>query len=93
MATLAIDSIDLYYGAAQALRGVSLTRETGKVTCVLGRNGVGKSLAAARHHGRAARRAAARITWKGEDSAHWRPMTAPGAASPMCRRAARSSRC
>ncbi len=43
MTTLAIDGIDLYYGAAQALRGVSLTAETGEVTCVLGRNGVGKS--------------------------------------------------
>ncbi len=43
MSTLQIDSLDLYYGAAQALRGVSLTVETGKVTSVLGRNGVGKS--------------------------------------------------
>src|SRR5207249_3711172 len=33
----------LYYGAAQALRGVSLQAEPGKVTCVLGRNGVGKT--------------------------------------------------
>ena len=33
----------LHYGAAQALRGVSLTAEPGKVTCVLGRNGVGKT--------------------------------------------------
>ena len=30
------------YGAAQALRKVSLSVETGKVTCLLGRNGVGK---------------------------------------------------
>ena len=36
-------NIDLYYGAAQALRGISLKAEPGKVTCVLGRNGVGKS--------------------------------------------------
>jgi urea transport system ATP-binding protein len=36
-------SIDLHYGAAQALRGVSLKAEPGKVTCVLGRNGVGKT--------------------------------------------------
>jgi len=36
-------SIDLYYGAAQALRTISLTAEPGKVTCVLGRNGVGKT--------------------------------------------------
>ena len=40
---LNVDSIDLYYGAAQALRGVSLKAAVGKVTCVLGRNGVGKS--------------------------------------------------
>ena len=38
-----VDNINLYYGAAQALRGVSLSAEPGKVTCVLGRNGVGKT--------------------------------------------------
>src|SRR6266849_1164784 len=36
-------SIDLHYGAAQALRGVSLQAAVGEVTCVLGRNGVGKT--------------------------------------------------
>jgi len=36
-------TIDLHYGAAQALRSVSLTAKPGKVTCVLGRNGVGKT--------------------------------------------------
>ena len=40
---LEVDAIDLHYGAAQALRRVSLTTEPGKVTCVLGRNGVGKT--------------------------------------------------
>ncbi len=40
---LEINNIDLYYGAAQALRGISLAVEPGKVTCVLGRNGVGKT--------------------------------------------------
>ena len=40
---LEVKTIDLYYGAAQALRSVSLTAEAGKVTCVLGRNGVGKT--------------------------------------------------
>ena len=35
--------IELYYGASHALRDVSLTAEAGKVTCVLGRNGVGKT--------------------------------------------------
>jgi len=36
-------AIDLHYGAAQALRSVSLTATPGEVTCVLGRNGVGKT--------------------------------------------------
>jgi urea transport system ATP-binding protein len=40
---LDVNAIDLHYGAAQALRAVSLTAEPGKVTCVLGRNGVGKT--------------------------------------------------
>src|SRR5438094_6717186 len=40
---LDVKNINLYYGAAQALRGVSLSAEPGKVTCVLGRNGVGKT--------------------------------------------------
>src|SRR6201992_727790 len=40
---LEVKDINLFYGAAQALRGVSISAEPGKVTCVLGRNGVGKS--------------------------------------------------
>jgi urea transport system ATP-binding protein len=40
---LQVNAIDLHYGAAQALRNVSLAAEPGKVTCVLGRNGVGKT--------------------------------------------------
>jgi urea transport system ATP-binding protein len=40
---LEANAIDLHYGAAQALRAVSLSAEPGKVTCVLGRNGVGKT--------------------------------------------------
>ena len=40
---LEVNAIDLHDGAAQALRGVSLSAEPGKVTCVLGRNGVGKT--------------------------------------------------
>ena len=40
---LKVDNISLYYGAAQALRGVTVSAEPGKVTCVLGRNGVGKT--------------------------------------------------
>ncbi len=40
---LNVSGIDLYYGAAQVLRGVSIEAAPGEVTCVLGRNGVGKT--------------------------------------------------
>lgn len=40
---LDVRSVDLHYGAAQALRRVTFKAEVGKVTCLLGRNGVGKS--------------------------------------------------
>ena len=40
---LKVEGIDLFYGASQALRGVSLAAAKGRVTCILGRNGVGKT--------------------------------------------------
>jgi urea transport system ATP-binding protein len=40
---LEVKDINLFYGAAQALRGVSISAQPGKVMCVLGRNGVGKT--------------------------------------------------
>jgi len=40
---LNVNGVDLHYGAAQALRGVSIAAAVGEVTCVLGRNGVGKT--------------------------------------------------
>jgi len=40
---LNVNEIDLFYGASQALWSVSVEVEKGKVTCVLGRNGVGKT--------------------------------------------------
>ena len=40
---LKVENVNLFYGAAQALRSVSLSATVGRVTCVLGRNGVGKS--------------------------------------------------
>jgi urea transport system ATP-binding protein len=43
MTALSINAIDLHYGAAQALRSVSIRCEPGRITAVLGRNGVGKS--------------------------------------------------
>jgi len=40
---LSVQNIDLKYGAAQVLWNVSIEAQQGQVTCILGRNGVGKS--------------------------------------------------
>ena len=40
---LTVEGVDLHYGAAIALRNVSVSVRTGAVTCLLGRNGVGKT--------------------------------------------------
>jgi urea transport system ATP-binding protein len=65
-------TIDLHYGAAQALRAVSLKAEPGKVTCVLGRNGVGKTslLDALAGHLPVS---SGKIIWEGSDITALRP--------------------
>jgi urea transport system ATP-binding protein len=40
---LALENISFSYGAVQALRDVSMTVAPGRITCVMGRNGVGKT--------------------------------------------------
>src|SRR5690606_27781405 len=40
---LEVENVDLFYGASQALRAVSCIANIGAVTCVMGRNGVGKT--------------------------------------------------
>ena len=69
---LQVDSIDLHYGAAQALRNVSLSAAVGKVTCVLGRNGVGKTSLLDALAGQHAISKGA-ITFQGEDVTRLRP--------------------
>ncbi len=63
---LSVDNIDLYYGAAQALRSVSLKAEIGRICCVLGRNGVGKSSLLRAIVGHQAVRSGA-INWQGQN--------------------------
>lgn len=63
---LAVEGIDLYYGASHTLRKVSLSAEKGEVTCLLGRNGVGKSSLLRAIMGLAPVRAG-RILWEGKD--------------------------
>jgi urea transport system ATP-binding protein len=43
MSVLEVLGIDVFYGASQTLWDVSLAATAGRVTCVLGRNGVGKT--------------------------------------------------
>jgi len=40
---LHVDSLCAYYGESIILKDINFTAETGKVTCLLGRNGVGKT--------------------------------------------------
>lgn len=40
---LEVNDVTLHYGAAIALRGVSVSARPGAVTCLMGRNGVGKT--------------------------------------------------
>ena len=63
---LKVENIDLHYGASQALWRVSLTASVGEITCVLGRNGVGKTSTLRAVVGQA-RPSAGRIEWEGQD--------------------------
>ncbi|MGA7949384.1 MAG: ATP-binding cassette domain-containing protein, partial [Thiobacillaceae bacterium] len=40
---LVVENLNQYYGGSHILRNVNLTAPTGQVTCLLGRNGVGKT--------------------------------------------------
>jgi urea transport system ATP-binding protein len=63
---LNVAKVDLFYGAAQALRGVSLSAAPGEVTCILGRNGVGKTTLLRAVTGQQPV-ASGSIAWAGED--------------------------
>jgi urea transport system ATP-binding protein len=69
---LNVETIDLFYGAAQALRSVSLTAKPGRITCVLGRNGVGKTSLLRAITGHQAI-AAGKITWNNTEISHLPP--------------------
>ena len=66
MTTLQVQDVSLHYGAAIALRQVSLAVDTGQVTCLLGRNGVGKTSLLRAITG-AHPISAGSIRWNGED--------------------------
>jgi urea transport system ATP-binding protein len=63
---LEVQGLDLSYGASRCLRGVDLSAEPGRITCVLGRNGVGKSSLMRAIVG-LERAQGGRIAWEGRD--------------------------
>jgi urea transport system ATP-binding protein len=69
---LAAADIDLYYGASHILRRVGITAERGKITCLLGRNGVGKTSLLRAIFGLQPIRGG-RILWDGQDIAGLKP--------------------
>jgi urea transport system ATP-binding protein len=69
---LDVKKIDLHYGAAQALRSVSLEASIGSITCLMGRNGVGKTSTLRAIVGQQAI-SAGEIHWQGERIDRLRP--------------------
>jgi urea transport system ATP-binding protein len=69
---LAAENVELYYGASHILRHVSVLAEKGSVTCVLGRNGVGKTSLMRAIMGLQPIRGG-RIAWEGEDITRLKP--------------------
>jgi urea transport system ATP-binding protein len=64
--------IDLYYGASHILRGAHVSAERGKVTCLLGRNGVGKTSMLRGITGHAPIRSG-KVSWDGADISRMAP--------------------
>ncbi|WP_184200657.1 urea ABC transporter ATP-binding subunit UrtE [Chitinimonas taiwanensis] len=67
---LEIEGLNQYYGGSHILRGVSLSAPQGRVTTLLGRNGVGKSTLLKSLMGLVPVKAG-RIRWDGADITDW----------------------
>lgn len=69
---LQVENIDLFYGASQALKLVAIEAHVGKVSCVLRRNGVGKTSLLRAIVGHQPIRAG-RVLWEEEDISDFAP--------------------
>jgi branched-chain amino acid transport system ATP-binding protein len=67
---LAVEGLDLFYGDARALDGVSLSAAQGEIVVIVGANGAGKSSLIRSIHGMQ-KPSAGRITFKGTDITGW----------------------
>jgi urea transport system ATP-binding protein len=64
--------INLYYGASHILRGADVSAERGRITCLLGRNGVGKTSMLRGLTGHTPIRSGT-VTWDGENIVRMAP--------------------
>ena len=71
-ALLTVDAIETFYGASQALFGLSLSVGEGEVVALLGRNGMGKTTTVRSIMG-LRRPARGRIVFAGAEIQHWPP--------------------
>ncbi|HGP4147951.1 TPA: urea ABC transporter ATP-binding subunit UrtE [Yersinia enterocolitica] len=69
---LKVNELDQYYGGSHILRGLSFEAAIGEVTCLLGRNGVGKTTLLKCLMGLVLAKNGT-ITWEGKDISHQSP--------------------
>ncbi|EKN6014842.1 urea ABC transporter ATP-binding subunit UrtE [Yersinia enterocolitica] len=69
---LKVNEFDQYYGGSHILRGLSFEAAIGEVTCLLGRNGVGKTTLLKCLMGLVPAKNGT-ITWEGKDISHQSP--------------------
>ncbi|EKN4120824.1 TPA: urea ABC transporter ATP-binding subunit UrtE [Yersinia enterocolitica] len=69
---LKVNELDQYYGGSHILRGLSFEADIGEVTCLLGRNGVGKTTLLKCLMGLVPAKNGT-ITWEGKDISHQSP--------------------
>lgn len=69
---LQVKELNQYYGGSHILRGVSFEARIGEVTCLLGRNGVGKTTLLKCLMGLIPARSGS-VLWQDKNATHWKP--------------------
>lgn len=69
---LQVKELNQYYGGSHILRGVSFEARIGEVTCLLGRNGVGKTTLLNCLMGLIPARSGS-VLWQDKNVTHWKP--------------------